>query len=250
MLLIFLAGLCGGGITGFFGGSATLVVVPLLVTFGGYHPYAAIGLALSIDIFSSLSAFRIYNHRTSIHLKSALPLIVSAVIGVVTGSSISVTFPEKILAALVGAGVLLVSLRFLSASANTGKPPAFLSKYGKHASIIWGVLSGLGLGIVGGGGGVVLLMGLTILLRYPLHQAVGVSVLGMTFIALVGAFSHYLLMPFSLLPAGIGAVGGISGAMISSRIANRTPEIKLNIIIGLFLAVLSLTLLTNTLFLM
>ena len=66
----------------------------------------------------------------------------------------------------------------------------------------------------------------------------------------VGAFSHYLLMPFSLLPARIGAAGGISGAMISSRIANRTPEIKLAIIIGLFLAVLSLRLLTNTLFLM
>lgn len=250
MLLILLAGLCAGGVTGFFGGSATLIVVPLLVTFGGYHPYAAIGLALAIDIFSSISAFRIYNHRTAIHLKSALPLIASAIIGVTAGSFISVSIPEKILSSLVGAGVLFASLRFILASANMGKTPAFIFKYGKYASIVWGFLSGLGLGIVGGGGGVVLLMALTILLGYPLHQAVGVSVLGMTFVALVGAVSHYLLMPFPLYSAGIGVAGGVSGAAVSSLISNRTSEIKLNFIIGLFLAVLSVTLLAKTLFFM
>lgn len=56
-----------------------------------------------------------------------------------------------------------------------------------------GALVGLICGFCGAGGGMMMLMVLTMLLGYELKTAVGTSVFVMTFSALTGAISHFAL---------------------------------------------------------
>lgn len=248
ILLLVLAGFGAGLVTGFFGGSATLVVVPVLVLFGGYHPYLAIGLALAIDVSSSIAAFLTYNIKKNIRIGPAIPLIVSALIGVVIGSFVSIRIPEKLLLLLAGTGMLIASIRFTLAHTKLMNGKRIFLRDGKLSSILWGFVNGIGLGVIGGGGGIVLLLGLTVLLRYPIHKAVGISVLGMVFIAFFGAVSHYVLMPFSILSLVIGSFAGVLGAISTSRFANKIPEKKFNIIIGGILTILATSLLVKGIF--
>ncbi|MFW5991036.1 MAG: sulfite exporter TauE/SafE family protein [Candidatus Nanoarchaeia archaeon] len=247
-LLLFIAGIGAGIVTGIFGGSATLIVVPLLVIFGGYHPYMAVGLALSIDVFSSLVAYYVYKIRNRITLKPALPMILSALGGVLIGSLFAIRIPENILTILAGFGILLASLKFIFDSSTPIKKIKNWFDGGHTLPVAWGFINGIGLGVIGGGGGIILLVGLTVLLGYPIHKAIGVSVLGMVALALVGAISHYALMPFSLNALAIGIIGGVIGALVSAQLANKLNEKKLNIIIGLCLLTLGAGLLIKGLF--
>lgn len=248
ILLLVLAGLGAGFVTGFFGGSATLVVFPLLVVFAGYHPYTAIGLALAIDVSTSIAAYCTYKIKKNIDIKPAIPLIVSALVGVVIGSFVSIRIPEKTLLLLAGTGILIASIRFTFAQSRIMNGRRFFLKDGKLSSVLWGFVNGIGLGIIGGGGGVVLLLGLTVLLRYPIHKAVGVSVLGMVFIALFGAISHYIFMPFSIVSLIIGSLAGVIGAIVTSGFVNNISEKKFNVAIGIILTILASSLLIKGIF--
>ena len=59
-IIIFLAGWGAGVVTGLIGASAVAVVNPMLVIFLGYNVYHAIGIGLSVDVFSSSASAAIY----------------------------------------------------------------------------------------------------------------------------------------------------------------------------------------------
>ena len=58
-IVCFVAGIGAGLGTGFAGMSAAAVITPMLVTFLGMEPYAAVGIALASDVLASaVSAWR------------------------------------------------------------------------------------------------------------------------------------------------------------------------------------------------
>ena len=60
-------------------------------------------------------------------------------------------------------------------------------------SVVCGVLIGFICGFIGAGGGMMMLLILTSVLGYELKTAVGTSVFIMTFTALTGAVSHFMI---------------------------------------------------------
>ena len=237
LLLPLIAGIGAGVVTGFFGGSAALVVVPVMVIFGGYSTYSAVGLALAIDVFCSATAFSVYHKHEKVKLHLPLHLTAFALAGVIFGSLFSSAIPADMLSMIVGAAFLVVSVRFF----KTIKMRKGLKvKHFEFISALSGLVVGVILGIVGGGGGIALLLALTLVLKYPIHKAVGTSVLVMVVLALFGAASHFAFAPFPLRDVLIGALGGIVGAVGSSHIANRLSETWLNRVIGVCLVVFGL----------
>jgi uncharacterized membrane protein YfcA len=101
------------------------------------------------------------------------------------------------------------------------------------ASLLLGFLLGIISGIFGAGGGIMFLLTLIVLLKYPLHKAVGTSTLMMTLTALSGAIGYALngyVSPLAFILVGAGAiVGGRIGAVY----ANKVPEASLSKIIGI-----------------
>ena len=63
VIVTFFAGMGAGLGTGFAGMSAAAVISPMLITFLGMDPYAAVGIALASDVLAS--AVSAYPYGTS-----------------------------------------------------------------------------------------------------------------------------------------------------------------------------------------
>ena len=94
-------------------------------------------------------------------------------------------------------------------------------------------------GFVGAGGGMMMLLLLTSILGYELKTAVGTSVFIMTFTALTGAGSHFVIggMP-EMLPLVLCVIFTLLWARIAALFANKASAITLNRATGVVLTVL------------
>lgn len=106
-------------------------------------------------------------------------------------------------------------------------------------SIISGIVVGFICGFIGAGGGMMMLLILTSVLGYELKTAVGTSVFIMTFTALTGSASHFVIggMPdvWCLL---FCVASTLLWARIAAKFANKASAVTLNRTTGVVLAVL------------
>ncbi|MEQ2442644.1 TSUP family transporter [Pseudoflavonifractor sp. CLA-AP-H29] len=120
-----------------------------------------------------------------------------------------------------------------------------------RARIVKGAAGGACIGLIcgffGAGGGMMMLMVLTVLLGYELKTAVGTSVFVMTFSALTGAVSHFALgsppRPDLLV---LCVVFTLAWAQIAAKIAARADARLLNRLTGVILTLLGLVLVVIT----
>lgn len=109
--------------------------------------------------------------------------------------------------------------------------------------ILGGSVIGLVCGFFGAGGGMMMLLVLTVVLGYELKTAVGTSVFIMTFSALTGAVSHVAMgsrPQFDLLVLCI--LFTLGWAQVAARIATRASTLLLNRMTGAVLTVLGVVL--------
>ena len=249
-LILLIAGIGAGVITGLIGASAVMIMAPLLIVILKMDPYLAIGLSLSTDVVASLVASRIYYKNKNIDLIPTLPILLSAFIGVTLGSYLSLSLPQANLSGLTGIGIFLVGIGLIlkKDKKKKKKRSKFMIKFteSRRKRIVFlsliGLLIGLNAGAFGAGGGMMLLVVLVFILGYSIHVAIGTSILIMVFLAFFGSVTHYYYQPFSLLFLLITAVGGFFGARYSSIIANLTSEKKLKLIAGGILLILGILL--------
>lgn len=113
-------------------------------------------------------------------------------------------------------------------------------------SIICGIMVGFICGFIGAGGGMMMLLILTSVLGYELKTAVGTSVFIMTFTALTGAASHFVIggMP-NIWYLLFCVASTLLWARIAAKFANKANAITLNRAMGVVLAVLAAILIVN-----
>jgi uncharacterized membrane protein YfcA len=219
ILILLIAGIGAGIVTGLVGASAVMVVAPLLVVFLDYPTYTAIGLALSIDIFASLFATMIYKQNGRLKIKPTLILLLASSISVIIGSSFSKYIPSSNLGFATGIGIMMVGSSLLIKNHrkfSTTKTIPIIKKYKTLFLILVGVVIGLIAGVFGAGGGIMILFALIVILDYKTHEAIGTSVFIMIFVALFGGLTHYLHSSFSISSLALGSIGGIFGAIVAS----------------------------------
>lgn len=234
IVTLLLAGVGAGMVTGLIGASAVMVAAPLLIVFLGYDPYLAIGIALSIDVFSSLAATGVYKKNKKLSIRPALTLLLSALVAVVAGSYVAVSIPSLVLGVVSGVGITLAGVSiFMEDWRNSWiEKLDILREYRTLALIGVGILVGLNAGILGAGGGLIILFALMLILNYGTHEAIGTSVFLMIFIALLGGVVHYINMPFSVTTLIITSASGVLGALVSSNLANSFQETTLSRLVG------------------
>ena len=144
---------------------------------------------------------------------------------------------------------LVLGLRFLIFPVTSTRRT--LAGASTRARIVKGAAGGACIGLVcgffGAGGGMMMLMVLTVLLGYELKTAVGTSVFVMTFSALTGAVSHFALgsMPrLDLLVLCV--VFTLVWAQIAAKIAAKADAVLLNRLTGLILTLLGIILVVIT----
>ena len=108
-------------------------------------------------------------------------------------------------------------------------------------AIIGGIFVGFICGFVGAGGGMMMLLILTSVLNYELKTAVGTSVFIMTFTALTGAVSHFVIggAP-DWLVWSLCVLFTFIWARIAAVFANKTTPRILNRATGIILVILGI----------
>ena len=243
IIVTFFAGMGAGLGTGFAGMSAAAVITPMLVTFLGLEPYAAVGIALSSDVLASAVSAYTYNKSKNLDVKNGLIMMTSVLIFTVVGSYVSSLVPSATMGSFSVFMTFLLGVKFIVKPVMTTKEAmqAVSRKKRIIQSIVCGMAIGFICGFVGAGGGMMMLLILTSVLGYELKTAVGTSVFIMTFTALTGALSHFSIggSPDWLILA-LCVVFTFIWARIAAVFANKAAPKTLNRATGIVLVVLGI----------
>lgn len=195
IVVTFLAGMGAGLGTGFAGMSAAAVISPMLITFLGMDSYMAVGIALSSDVLASAVSAYTYGKNKNLDIKNGLIMMGSVLAFTVAGSYVASLIPPATMGGFSVFMTFLLGIKFIVKPVMTTKEAMGTVSAKKRAvqSLIAGVLIGFICGFVGAGGGMMMLLILTSVLHYELKTAVGTSVFIMSFTALTGAVSHFVI---------------------------------------------------------
>lgn len=242
----------GAGLgTGFAGMSAAAVITPMLVTFLHIEPYTAVGIALSSDVLASAVSAYTYGKNKNLDIKNGLVMMGSVLVFTVVGSCVSNLVPSGTMGNFSVFMTFLLGVKFIVKPVMTTKE-AMESASGKKTTVkalIAGVLIGFICGFIGAGGGMMLLLVLTSVLGYELKTAVGTSVFIMTFTALTGAVSHFVIdgaPDWSVFVLCV--LFTLIWARIAAKFANKAKPVTLNRATGVVLVTLGAVILLFSLF--
>lgn len=251
ILVTFFAGMGAGLGTGFAGMSAAAVISPMLITFLDMNPYMAVGIALASDVLASaVSAYTYYKNK-NLDIRNGLIMMVSVLIFTVTGSYIASLVPATTMGGFSVFMTFLLGIKFIVRPVMTTKESMLGVSARKRAiqSILCGMIVGFICGFIGAGGGMMMLLILTSVLGYELKTAVGTSVFIMTFTALTGAASHFMIggTPDPLVFI-LCVIFTLLWARIAAVFANKAEPKTLNRITGLILVILGAVIMGFSLF--
>ena len=251
VIVTFFAGMGAGLGTGFAGLSAAAVISPMLITFLDMDPYMAVGIALSSDVLASAVSAYTYHKNKNLDVKNGLIMMVSVLAFTVVGSYIASLVPSRTMGNFSVFMTFLLGVKFIVRPVMTTREAMLGVSPKKRViqSLACGTLIGFICGFIGAGGGMMMLLILTSVLGYELKTAVGTSVFIMTFTALTGAVSHFVIggapdwVVWSLC-----VVFTLVWARIAAVFANRASPRTLNRATGVVLVVLGAVILGVGLF--
>ncbi len=241
VIVCFFAGMGAGMGTGFAGMSAAVVISPMLITFLGMKAYNAVGIALASDVLASAVSAYTYGRNKNLDIKNGLVMMISVLCFTLVGSLVSRYVPSVTMGSFSVLMTFIMGIRFLVRPVRATKES--MAEKNPRTRIIetiaCGVLVGFICGFIGAGGGMMMLMILTSVLGYELKTAVGTSVFVMTFTALTGSVSHFVIggLPDPMV-LGLCIVFTFIWARIAAVIANRVSAKLLNQLTGIVLLAL------------
>ena len=247
VLICFLAGAGAGLGTGFAGMSAAAVISPMLITFLKMEPYDAVGIALASDVLASAVSAYTYGKNKNLDIKNGLVMMAAVLLFTMVGSWVSSIVPSNTMSGFSVFMTMMLGVKFIVKPVMTTKETmaAVSPKKRIVQSLFCGSMIGFICGFIGAGGGMMMLMILTMVLGYELKTAVGTSVFIMTFTALTGAISHFAIggTPdwFVLV---LCVVFTLLWARIAARFANKASAITLNRATGIILVLLGIAILS------
>ena len=246
LLVTFFAGMGAGLGTGFAGMSAAAVISPMLITFLGMDPYMAVGIALSSDVLASAVSAYTYHKNKNLDVRNGLIMMASVLAFTVIGSYIASLVPSTTMGNFSVFMTLLLGVKFIVRPVMTTKEAMQGVSPKKRAvqSLVCGMVIGFICGFIGAGGGMMMLLILTTVLGYELKTAVGTSVFIMTFTALTGAASHFMIggAP-DWTVFGLCVLFTLLWARIAAVFANKATPKTLNRATGVVLVVLGIVIL-------
>ena len=251
VLVTFFAGMGAGLGTGFAGMSAAAVISPMLITFLNVDPYIAVGIGLASDVLASAVSAYTYRKNKNIDIKNGLIMMVSVLVFTAIGSYIASLVPSTTMGGFSVFMTFLLGIKFIIRPVMTTKEKMreVSAKKRIMQSILCGTLIGLICGFIGAGGGMMMLLILTSVMGYELKTAVGTSVFIMTFTALTGAISHFVIggIP-DLLILSLCILFTLIWARIAAVFANKSQPKTLNRATGIVLVVLGIVIMVFKIF--
>ena len=240
-IICFISGIGAGLGTGFAGMSAAAVISPMLITFLKLPAYEAVGIALASDVLASAVSAYTYGKNKNLDIRNGLVMMVTVLICTLIGSWTASLVPNTTMGSFSVFMTFLLGIKFIVKPVLTTKE--YMSETSEKKRLVQSVISGIVVGFIcgfiGAGGGMMMLLLLTGVLGYELKTAVGTSVFIMTFTALTGAVSHFVIggMP-DIRCLVFCVISTLLWARIAALFANKASAVTLNRMTGVVLAIL------------
>jgi uncharacterized membrane protein YfcA len=264
IMFVFLGSLAGflAGLLGIGGG---IILVPLFLwsfSLAGFAPdlivHAAFGTSLAIIIPTAFSSTLGHRKRGNVDWRQVRYLVMGGVIGAITGATLAAELSGVRLKGLFGLMQIMVALELLFFHPHF--PPEETGRLARTPLLLVGLAGGAFSAFFGVGGGVIAVPLMVILLRLPIHLAVGNSSALIVISSFFGALSYVIhgwgiphLPPFSFgyvnaLVALIVAPFTMLSARLGVRVACRVPHDKLVRMFAVILLLVGFRMIIKTFF--
>jgi len=235
IFLVLLVGCFSGMVTGLTGASGVMVVVPLITILFRFPIHQAIGTSLVVDVLTSLMISVTYFKNDNIALKSAAWVALSSVAMAQIGARFSGRIHEQILGSSFVFVLIVLSVIMWRTGIKRHKEPVTPIDL-SNESTVWRLAlsvllaggSGFLTGFIGAGGGTNILLILLFVNRFPMHKALGTSILIMSLTALSGVIGHatfgngYVNLRTGVTLAISSILTGIYCARYTSKISEKS----------------------------
>jgi len=236
IFLVLLVGCFSGMITGLTGASGVMVVVPLITILFKFPIHEAIGTSLVVDVLTSLMISTTYFKNDNIALKSAGWVAVSSVIMAQIGARFSDKIPEKGLDSGFSFVLIVLAIIIWRTGIKRDKPEVAPFNLSDYKSPLWRLVlsvllaggSGFMTGFIGAGGGTNILLILLFVNKFPMHKALGTSILIMSFTALSGVIGHASFGNVNILTGITLAFSSILTGIYCARFTSSISEKSLS----------------------
>lgn len=259
----YIAALFIGISLGLIGGGGSILTVPVLVYLFGINP--VLSTSYSLFVVGSTSLVGAFNNylKGLVRIKTALLFGLSSIttvfltrkfliplipehIATIGGFSLTEPIVTMVLFAIL---MVLASLSMIKSRQNkTNETVADNNKVNLPKLLMYGVAIGIATGLLGAGGGFLLIPTLVLLVKLPMKEAVGTSLLIIalnSLISFTGDLGHFTMNWFFLFKVTTIAIAGtFVGSLISKKIAGD----KLKKGFGWFVLVMGIYILTREIF--
>ncbi len=229
-------GLLAGLASGLLGIGGGIIIVPSLILIG-VDPHVAIATSLVAIIIITLSGSATHRKLGHVKPRTAVMLAVPAIAGTQIGALASINTPTEAIKLIYGVFLLILSYRFLHTgkSLKAGRP-----RSNPMVIIPYGFLVGIVAAFLGIGGGIVMVLFMTIYMGFDIRHAVGTSS-AVIVVNASAATAQYVYQGVPDITAGIAiGVAGAVTAMIGARATISISRENLRRVFGVFLLVIGL----------
>ncbi len=199
------------------------------------------GIALASDVLASAVSAYTYGKNKNLDIRNGLVMMATVLTCTLIGSWIASLLPNTTMGSFSVFMTFLLGIKFIVKPVLTTKESMSGTSEKKRLvqSVLSGIVVGFICGFIGAGGGMMMLLLLTGVLGYELKTAVGTSVFIMTFTALTGAASHFVIggMP-DIRCLVFCVISTLLWARIAALFANKASAVTLNRLTGVVLAIL------------
>jgi uncharacterized protein len=227
-----------GALLGFIGAGGAGLVVALLSVGFGLPIHTAIGTSLAAMLFTSVAGAVSHYREGNVALRAGIWVGIAGVFGAVAGASVSQYMPERPLTVVAGLGLwvlaFLVWVRTRFAGQIAGpvtQRQQDIDRSRRGPSIGLGLVGGTLSALLGVGMSPFIQLGLLVVGRLQLRQAVGTTMFVLVFVSSAAALTFSSAGDIST-PHLVGTVIGLpTGSFIGARYTARVPVIVLRVAI-------------------
>ena len=256
ILILIGTGVLVGFASGLLGVGGGFIMVPVqffLLTSMGVDPNTAIRVAfatsLAVILPTAISGALGHWRHGAVLIWPAFLLGTTGLTGGILGAVIASYSPANILSMIFGALAFFSAFWMFRARYYEIKENV---RHSNFSYLFWGFLGGFTSGLLGIGGGIIMVPILTILLRFPIHKAIGTSTAFIIFASLGGALTYVItglnvayLPPYSLGYVNLVQFVALAGVSIpftrlGVRTAHNLPDTQLRYIFAVLLIYIAL----------
>lgn len=227
-MIYLLLGGAAGILSGLFGVGGGVFLVPLLLVSGlAIHQ----AVATSLVFVFAVALFGVFQHRRHASLPTApWSLLLSAMLGALSGASLAGWMPERALTLLFALLIGFSAWRLMIEPVEGERAPQ------SWAFALIGGVSGLLGGLMGVGGGFIMVP-LLHTAGVKLVDAIKLSLMSVVVVGLSGALTHAVAGRVNWEVAPLLIAGGLPGIRLGSAALHRLPAARLKPVFVAFLCV-------------